>query len=80
MSWDAASHDEKRDQPIPTPLQPIAGTHSRTCSCQALGVNAIPNIELTMKVRPIGLDPPGDCANYKCMLDPEGSCTDSATP
>lgn len=56
MFWDAASRDEKRDQPIPTPLQPIAGTHSRTCTFPAPGVNAIPNIELSMKVRPIGMD------------------------
>lgn len=56
MFWDAASIDETRPKPIPLPLTATAGSHTRTCNFPAPGVNAIPTIELKLRMRPIGLD------------------------
>jgi Cytochrome c554 and c-prime len=63
MFWDAASLDKTRPAPIPLPLTAMAGTHTKSCTFSAPGVNPIPTIELKLRMRPIGMDVLQDLVN-----------------
>lgn len=54
--WEAAKKDEPRSQPIPVPKTAQAGTHTRVCSFPAPGLTPIPHLEITLKMRPMGID------------------------
>lgn len=54
--WEAAKKDEMRSQPIPVPKMAQAGSHTRVCSFPAPGLEPIPHLEFTLKMRPMGID------------------------